>query len=58
MEDGDADVAVFGRYFISNADLVKCLSLEASLNPYDSSTFYTPGPVGCIDQPFLEEDNE
>lgn len=53
--DGDADLVAFGRYFISNPDLVKRLQLSAPLNPYDVKTFYLPGAEGYTDQPFFEE---
>ncbi|KUF86990.1 Transcription initiation factor TFIID subunit 2 [Phytophthora nicotianae] len=55
VESGDTDLVAFGRYFISNPDLVKRLEIDAPLNPYDSKTFYAPGELGYIDQPFLEE---
>jgi N-ethylmaleimide reductase len=55
VEDDDADLVAIGRYFISNPDLVKRFKLDAPLNPYDSSTFYTHGAEGYIDQPFLTD---
>ncbi|KAF6260373.1 FMN-linked oxidoreductase [Scenedesmus sp. NREL 46B-D3] len=55
---GEADAVVFGRYFISNPDLVRRLATDAPLNKYDRDTFYAsqPGQMeGYIDYPFLEE---
>ncbi|MCW5966524.1 MAG: hypothetical protein KIT83_20975, partial [Bryobacterales bacterium] len=37
---GKADAVAFGRWFISNPDLVERLRSKAPLNPYDRSTFY------------------
>ncbi|KAL3666460.1 hypothetical protein V7S43_008708 [Phytophthora oleae] len=56
VDSGDADLVVFGRYFISNPDLVKRLEIDAPLNPYDDKTFYAPGELGYTDQPFLEDE--
>ncbi|RLN78395.1 hypothetical protein BBJ28_00011552 [Nothophytophthora sp. Chile5] len=58
VEEGHADAVAMGRYFISNPDLPKRLELDAKLNPYNPATFYQPGEVGYIDQPFLEEDKD
>jgi 2,4-dienoyl-CoA reductase-like NADH-dependent reductase (Old Yellow Enzyme family) len=44
-----------GRLALSNPDLLKRWKLDAPLNNYDRSTFYTPGPVGYIDYPFLQD---
>ncbi|KAL4146797.1 hypothetical protein PRNP1_010553 [Phytophthora ramorum] len=48
----------FGRYFISNPDLVKRLRLDASLSSYKPNTFYLPGAAGYTDQTFLEDTQE
>ncbi|ROV88295.1 hypothetical protein VMCG_10489 [Cytospora schulzeri] len=49
-------VIVFGRYFISNPDLVFRIQKGIELNPYDRSTFYNPGqPKGYTDYPFSKE---
>ncbi|KAL2945137.1 12-oxophytodienoate reductase 3 [Bienertia sinuspersici] len=54
---GDADLVAFGRLFISNPDLVHRFKVNAPLNKYDRTTFYTHDPVlGYIDYPFLEEE--
>lgn len=56
VDSGDADMVAFGRYFISNPDLVKRPEIDAPLNPYNPKTFYAPGETGYTDQPFLEEE--
>ena len=48
---GEADLVAFGRHFIANPDLVERLRQKLPLNPYDRSTFYSPGPEGYIDYP-------
>lgn len=58
LNGGDADLVAFGRYFISNADLVKRLRLNAPLNSFDEKTFYLPGAEGYLGQPLLEEDTD
>lgn len=47
------DLVAFGRPFISNPDLVERFRQDARLQLPDQNTFYTPGPVGYIDYPFL-----
>ncbi len=54
VEAGIVDAVAFGRLFISNPDLPRRLELNAPLNSYDRSTFYTPGAKGYIDYPALE----
>ncbi|XP_059074517.1 12-oxophytodienoate reductase 1 isoform X2 [Cryptomeria japonica] len=55
ISSGKADLVAYGRFFISNPDLPKRFQLNAPLNAYDRSTFYTPDPVvGYTDYPFLE----
>ncbi|CAK9178310.1 unnamed protein product [Ilex paraguariensis] len=52
---GGADLVAFGRLFLANPDLPKRFELNAFLNQYDRSTFYTSDPiVGYTDYPFLE----
>jgi N-ethylmaleimide reductase len=48
-----ADAIVFGTKFLANPDLVERCRLGAELNQPDMSTFYTPGPAGYTDYPFL-----
>ena len=49
-----ADAAVFGQLFLANPDLPERFRRNAPFNPPDRDTFYTPGPKGYIDYPFLE----
>ena len=53
----DSEMAiVFGRYFISNPDLVYRAKSGIDLNQYDRSTFYTSqDPEGYVDYPFSQE---
>lgn len=54
---GNADLVAFGRWFLANPDLPRRFEINAELNKYDRSTFYTPDPViGYTDYPFLEPD--
>ncbi|TIA40068.1 NADH:flavin oxidoreductase/NADH oxidase family protein [Aureobasidium pullulans] len=55
----DSDVViVFGRYFISNPDLVFKIKNGIELTGYDRSTFYaTQDPHGYIDYPYCAEYN-
>ncbi|MDJ0747482.1 MAG: alkene reductase [Xenococcaceae cyanobacterium MO_167.B27] len=55
LANGDADLVAYGRLFIANPDLPERFKLEASLNPYNRSTFYTQGEQGYIDYPTLSE---
>lgn len=49
-------IIVFGRYFISNPDLVYRLKHGIEFTPYDRDTFYLPKQAkGYTDQPFSEE---
>jgi len=50
LAQGHADLAAFGRPFISNPDLPARLRNGWPLNPFDDMThWYTPGPVGYTD---------
>ena len=53
LSDNKADLAAFGRPFISNPDLVSRLRSGAALTPPDMSTFYTPGEAGYTDYPTM-----
>jgi N-ethylmaleimide reductase len=55
VESGHADAVAFGRLYIANPDLVQRLQRNAPLNTPNPQTFYTPGEVGYIDYPALEE---
>ncbi|KAH8103315.1 NADH:flavin oxidoreductase/NADH oxidase [Cristinia sonorae] len=53
------DIAVYGRYFISNPDLPIRLARDIPLTPYNRNTFYTVlSPVGYTDYPFAEIPDE
>ncbi len=52
LTSGLADIAAFGRPFISNPDLVERLQHGWPMAPYDDmSRWYTPGPEGYTDYP-------
>lgn len=55
VETGAADAVAFGRLFIANPDLPKRIIHATQLNEPDAETFYSPGPQGYTDYPFLEE---
>ena len=56
LQAGLADVAAFGRPFITNPDLVERLKNDWPLNPSeDMSLWYTPGPEGYTDYTAYEE---
>ncbi|MQL99925.1 hypothetical protein Taro_032658 [Colocasia esculenta] len=53
--ENHADLVAFGRLFLANPDLPRRFELNAPLNKYDKSTFYTSDPVvGYTDYPFLD----
>lgn len=47
----DRTLLVYGRFFISNPDLIDRLEKGWPLNAYDRSTFYVPGAKGYTDYP-------
>lgn len=51
VRDGRADAVAFGRYFISNPDLLARLRTGAPLTPYHRPTFYGGGAKGYTDYP-------
>ena len=53
LNNNTADFIAYGRLFISNPDLPKRFALNAELNKYNRSTFYTSGEEGYIDYPSL-----
>jgi N-ethylmaleimide reductase len=53
IEDGLVDAVAFAKYLISNPDLVEHIRLGFYLAEQDSHTYYTPGPKGYTDYPFL-----
>jgi len=54
VEEGDADLVAFGRYFLANPDLPKRIRLGLPMNAYDRDTFYTFDARGYTDYPFYE----
>ncbi|OTA97949.1 hypothetical protein M434DRAFT_91897 [Hypoxylon sp. CO27-5] len=57
LEKGDYDALLYGRYFISNPDLVERLRHGLPLAPYDRSRFYGPfedNSIGYTDYPTYE----
>ena len=56
ISEGYADLIAFGKAFISNPDLVKRFGLNAELTPWDKNTFYTSGPQGYTDYPFMDQE--
>lgn len=54
IEERLADAVSFGRYFISNPDLVDRLRKGYPLATYDRSTFYTHAAKGYISYPTYE----
>ncbi|KAJ0580187.1 putative 12-oxophytodienoate reductase [Helianthus annuus] len=55
VAENRTDLVAYGRLFFANPDLPKRFELNAPLNKYDRSTFYTRDPVvGYTDYPFLE----
>lgn len=55
IEEGDADLVAYGRYFIANPDLIYRFRKGIALNPYDRSTFYGGDARGYIDYPEYTE---
>ena len=55
IKAGVYDAIAFGRFFISNPDLVDRIREGKSLNLYDITTFYSKGPHGYIDYPTFKE---
>lgn len=56
IADGYADLIAYGRHFLANPDLPRRFELDAHLNKYYRSTFYTNDPVvGYTDYPFLDQ---
>ncbi|TXH77840.1 MAG: alkene reductase [Thiothrix sp.] len=55
IADAKVDAVAFGTSFLANPDLPERIRLGASLNVPNPNTFYTPGPEGYTDYPFLEK---
>ncbi|KAJ0795513.1 putative 12-oxophytodienoate reductase [Helianthus annuus] len=55
VAENRTDLVAYGRLYLANPDLPKRFEINAPLNKYDRSTFYTRDPVvGYTDYPFLE----
>ncbi len=55
LQAKEADLAAFGRPFISNPDLVARMQTGTPLAAPDMSTFYTPGEKGYTDYPAMAD---
>ena len=51
IRENKADLIAFGRYFISNPNLVQKLKHHVVLYEADRTTFYSPGIQGYLDYP-------
>lgn len=54
VESGDLDAVTFGRWFISNPDLVERLQSRKGLSPWKQESFYADGPEGYADYPTVK----
>ena len=54
LEDGQADMLVYGSLFVSNPDLPARFEQDAPLNAPDQSTYYTSEAAGYTDYPALQ----
>lgn len=54
LHAGFADLAAFGRSFLSTPDFVEKIKAGAAINPVDYAHLYTPGSVGYIDYPTIQ----
>lgn len=55
IEDELADLVAFAKLFISNPDLPRRFELNAELAKWDQATFYTPGELGYISYPEMQQ---
>lgn len=53
IQAGQVDAVAFGTGFLANPDLPERVRVGAALNVPNPQTFYTPGPEGYTDYPFL-----
>lgn len=51
LDAGEADAVAFGKLFISNPDLPRRFKSGATLNRFDTDTFYSQGSQGYTDYP-------
>lgn len=54
LDAGEADAISWGALYIANPDLVRRFRENAPLNEPNLATYYSPGPGGYTDYPFLE----
>jgi N-ethylmaleimide reductase len=54
VESGDLDAVTFGRWFISNPDLVERIREGKKLSPWKQESFYADGPEGYTDYPVAQ----
>ncbi|MBL8453018.1 MAG: alkene reductase [Zoogloea sp.] len=54
IESGQLDAVAFGTAFLANPDLPARIKAGASLNAPNPATFYSPGPEGYTDYPFMQ----
>lgn len=54
IESGQLDAVAFGTAFLANPDLPARIKAGASLNSPNPATFYSPGPEGYTDYPFMQ----
>jgi len=55
IEEGDADLVSYAKWYISNPDLAERFANNWPLAEYNEDTFYTPGKEGYIDYPTYQE---
>ncbi|HZK08844.1 MAG TPA: alkene reductase [Bacteroidales bacterium] len=55
LDEGHADLIVFGKPFISNPDLVERLRINAPLTAPEKATFYHGGATGYTDYPAMNQ---
>jgi N-ethylmaleimide reductase len=53
LADGRCDLIAVGRPILANPDVIARWQTGAALNAPDMNTFYTPGPQGYTDYPYL-----
>lgn len=51
IAEGKADAVSWGKYYISNPNLVEKIKEGKAFTEFDPNTFYTPGPKGYTDYP-------
>ncbi|MEO0835092.1 MAG: alkene reductase [Cyanobacteria bacterium J06642_3] len=54
IASNETDFIAYGRLYVANPDLPQRFAIDAELNKYDRSTFYTSGEEGYIDYPSLD----